>query len=116
MYIFALMDTLKKQEIALSALIWVAVFAAVPLIFGYYYVSGRDFVFQWQEMLMTWGAMLPFLALFLCHDLAVYPFLKSKITSRILPFWHCCWAFSGFGAFTWPGRIPEDRLMNLLRT
>lgn len=78
MYIFALMDTLKKQEIALSALIWVAVFAAVPLIFGYYYVSGRDFVFQWQEILMTWGAMLPFLALFLCHDLAVYPFLKKQ--------------------------------------
>lgn len=72
------MDTLKKQEIALSTLIWAMLFAAVPLIFGYYYLSGRDLVFQRQEMLMTWGNMLPFLALFLCHDLAVYPFLKKQ--------------------------------------
>lgn len=72
------MDSLKKQEIALTTLIWVAVFAAVPVLFGYYYVSGRDHAFEFREVTGTWLTMLPFLILFLSHHFAAFRLLEKR--------------------------------------
>jgi|GEM_PF-2227107 len=61
----------KRQELLLYAAIWTLVFILVPpLSFG--------FRFNWQDVLSSWMAVLPFFLLFAAHNFGAAPLLETK--------------------------------------
>lgn len=109
MCIFAGVDVLKKREILLYTLLWALVFATVPLMLGYYYISDRDAVFETNEVWRGWLAILPFLVLFLAHHLAAYPLLERK--PRVWYFLCVALILGLFGLWCFKFRVmPHEQL------
>ena len=75
---FASVDKLRKQEIILCILLWAIVFLIVPVFFFLNAHGGRGLTFN--DVLGLWTKFLPYLALFLVHDLLLTPLLKKKKT------------------------------------
>lgn len=79
------MDTLRKQECLFYTVVWVLVFAIVPLVMLFHVLMGHDGVSALREVWLIWRRILPFFLLFLVHDLALSPLLeKRKIVPYIL--------------------------------
>lgn len=72
------MDKFRKQEIRLYIIIWAAVFAIVPLVLLYNVIAGKDQSVVFDDILQTWLRFLPFLILFVVHDVLLAQLLKKK--------------------------------------
>lgn len=63
------MDNYKKKEILVYIVAWGVVYLLVPITFLIEILVGHDSHFHFDDMLFVWMRMLPFLALFLIHNL-----------------------------------------------
>ena len=72
------MTKIKRRELYYYAAFWALIFIVIPLISlpGMMSGTGRDIVFT--DVLSVWANILPFLALFLVHNLLLYPMLERK--------------------------------------
>ncbi|MBQ9584276.1 MAG: histidine kinase [Bacteroidales bacterium] len=67
------------MEIKGFALFWIVVFAAVPLMYLFQYVIGRENGFSLTVVLLNWLEILPYLILFCIHNFLLAPlFFKKK--------------------------------------
>ena len=67
------MDTMKKKELLLYAVVWGLIFALVPLM-----MLLQDHSTSWPDVLSAWGTILPYFILFVCHNMLAAPFLQKK--------------------------------------
>ena len=103
------MDTERKQEVVVYGILWLVVFAVVPLVMTFRGLSA-GMPFRIGMMLEIWLSLLPFLVLFLIHDLLVAPlwvekkkpgaYVAALLVLMVL-----------FGAYVWATRRGPDRRM-----
>jgi len=103
------MDTERKQEVVTYGILWFVVFAIVPLVMSF---RGLSFglPFRFGMVLEIWLSILPFLALFLIHDLLVAPLWveKRKPGAYVIALLVLMMLF---GAYVWATRKGPDRMM-----
>ena len=74
------MDILRKREIGLYAGVWAVIFALAPATMFFHYMAGHDGSVSWAEILDAWGDILPYLLLFVVHDLLSASFIRKRQT------------------------------------
>ena len=102
------MDTERKQEVVTYGILWFVLFAIVPLVMTFRGLS-LGMPFRFGTVLEIWLSILPFLVLFLVHDLLVAPLWVEKrkpgayvIALLVL--------MVLFGAYVWATRKGPDRM------
>lgn len=60
------------------ALFWIVVFTAVPFVYLFRYIIGRDSGFSMTMILLNWLEILPYLVLFCIHNFLLAPFFIKK--------------------------------------
>ena len=70
-------DPEKKQEIIIYAILWGVVFILVPAVMTFRSLS-TGMSFRMRDMLSLWLGILPFLVLFILHDLFAAPLWVEK--------------------------------------
>lgn len=112
------MTKIKRRELYYYAAFWALTFIVIPLISlpGLMSGTGRNLVFT--DVLSVWANILPFLALFLVHNLLLYPLLERKkkaayavlLAVLVLVWGLWCFALGGRPAepqpHGGPGRMP----------
>ncbi len=101
-------DPEKKQEIIIYAILWGVVFILVPAVVTFRSLS-TGMSFRMRDMLSLWLGILPFLVLFILHDLFAAPLLVEKGKSG---------AYAGvlvvlmvlFGGYVWMTRRTPERV------
>lgn len=102
------MDKLRKQESVFYIVAWAVVFASVPLSALWYVAVGRDTSVTWQDVYDPWLRILPFLLLFLAHDLGAVPMLFRKKHLAYALMTAALLAVFGFYCYTYIVRPPAD--------
>ena len=101
----------KKQELVFYGVLWAAVFAVVPVVFLFLVGSGHRSGFEFRDVLAVWAGILPFLVLFIVHDLLVAPLLVEK--RKTFPYLAASLCLMiAFGVFVWMTR-EEPRWMEM---
>lgn len=68
----------NRLEHIIYVLLWISI-AAVPLVIQLYdYITGADRQFEFDKVIKTWIALLPFFLLFWIHDLLLLPLLMRR--------------------------------------
>lgn len=102
------MDAEKKQEIVIYCILWTVAFALVPLVLLFRgFSTGASF--SLSEMLEIWLGILPFLVLFLLHDLLAAPLWVEKdrpgrYLAVLIPL------VAAFSVFIWLTRREPERI------
>ena len=71
------METEKKQEVVIYGILWLVVFALVPVVM-FFQGHSMGHAFQIGDVLRIWLGILPFFVLFLLHDLLAAPLWVEK--------------------------------------
>lgn len=71
------METEKKQEVVIYGILWLVVFALVPVVM-YFQGHSTGQSFRFGDVLRIWLGILPFFGLFLLHDLLAAPLWVEK--------------------------------------
>lgn len=96
----------KRQEILFYVFLWGAIFALVPAILAFR-GAAEHIPFRMRDMLSIWGGILPFLVLFLLHDLLAVPLLLDRkkpgayIAVAVV-------LVAAFGGYVWLTRLDPD--------
>ena len=112
--LFTKINKLLLEEKLSYVVIWLLVFA-LPLIGAYYRTLGQaDAAFEWDAVTRSWKDYLPFLFLFIAHDLFIAPFIVyENKKSAYLGIATC--ALLLFGLYIWnkspgmSGPPPHDQ-------
>lgn len=72
------MTKIKRRELYYYAAFWVLIFIVIPLISLPGLMRGADRDILFKDVLYVWANILPFLVLFLVHNLLLYPLLERK--------------------------------------
>lgn len=72
------MDSLQKKEYWLYAGAWALVFALVPLVLLVQQMTGQNPGMAWKDILQIWGSFLPYLLLFILHDILAAPLFQDR--------------------------------------
>ena len=72
------MTKIKRRELYYYAAFWVLIFIVIPLISLPGLMRGADRDILFKDVLFVWANILPFLVLFLVHNLLLYPLLERK--------------------------------------
>ena len=77
--LFTKINKLLLEEKLSYVVIWLLVFA-LPLIGAYYRTLGQaDAAFEWDVVTRSWKDYLPFLFLFIAHDLSMVKYISDRI-------------------------------------
>ena len=72
------MDSLQKKEYWLYASAWTLVFALVPLVLFIQQMTGHNPEIAWKDILPIWSSFLPYLLLFVLHDILAAPLFQDR--------------------------------------
>ena len=102
------MNKYRKQEIFVLGLIWLLVFLIPLVLEAYRVLSGRSEAFSFRELGWVWLSTLPFLVLFLLHELAARLFFRPGKRGIYLALTACLLLLFGVWIFAGPDR-PRNR-------
>ncbi len=68
----------RQKEALVYIIIWTLVFAMVPIAMYVRHIAGEPLRPGWRDVFHTWGSILPYLVLFLIHELAIVRLLERR--------------------------------------
>lgn len=105
------MGIFRRKEIRCYIIIWAAIFAIVPLVLLYNVISGKDQSVVFAEILQIWLRILPFLILFVVHDVLLTPLLVKKKYAYYAVSVIAILIIFGVYCFSWKLRPPGEAPM-----